>query len=206
MKVRLQNCRSEAEAWGSSKSLIVMFGISISAETHGGRPTMNAGTRQILQAAEQAQKKKINSNGDRRTNIAVGESAACENDGAIARQKPRVFVVAENRVLREALSRMLVKSEEIEVVGTDIAEPFRTEDLLGEETDILLLSSRGSSRGAHKQGDCQSVLSVGANGEKPFVSNEAENRSRRSSGHRAGVPDARVHALVFSFQFSVLSS
>jgi len=141
--VRLQNCRSEAEAWGSSKSLIIMFGISISAETHGGCPTMNAGTRQILQAAEQA-KKKINSNGDRRTNVVAGESAARVNDGTIARQKPRVFVAAENRLLREALSRMLVKSEEIEVVGTDTAEPFRTEDLLGEETDILLLSSRGS--------------------------------------------------------------
>ena len=63
------------------------------------------------------------------------------------------------------------------------------------------------SRGAHEQGDRQSVLSVGANGEKPFVSNEAENRSRRSSGHRAGVPDATVHALVFvySFQFTVFS-
>ncbi len=130
MKVRLQNCRSEAEAWGSSKSLIIMFGISISAETHGGCPTMNAGTRQILQAAEQA-KKKINSNGDRRTNVVAGESAARVNDGTIG-------------LLREALSRMLVKSEEIEVVGTDTAEPFRTEDLLGEETDILLLSSRGS--------------------------------------------------------------
>ncbi len=37
-----------------------------------------------------------------------------------------------------------VKSGEIEVVGTDIAEPFLTEDLLKEETDILLLSSRGN--------------------------------------------------------------
>ncbi len=88
MKVRLQNCRSEAEAWGSSKSLIVMFGISISAETHGGRPTMNAGTRQILQAAEQEQKR-----GSIRMAIAgqifaVGESAACENDACSERRFP----------------------------------------------------------------------------------------------------------------------
>ena len=65
------------------------------------------------------------------------------------------------------------------------------------------------SRGAHEQGDRQSVLSVRANGEKPLVSNEAENRSRRSSGHCAGVPDAGVHALVFlvfSLQFLVLGS
>jgi DNA-binding NarL/FixJ family response regulator len=74
----------------------------------------------------------------------MGESAARMNGGAVAGQRPRVFVAAENRLLREALSRLLVKSGGIEVVGTDIAEPFRTEDLLKEETDILLLSSRGN--------------------------------------------------------------
>jgi two-component system, NarL family, nitrate/nitrite response regulator NarL len=104
---------------------------------------MNAGTRQTLQAAEQAPKK-IPSNGDRRTTIVAGESAARAKSNAIARQKPRVFVAAENRLLREALSRMLVKNGEIEVVGTEITEPFRTEDLLKEETDILLLSSHGN--------------------------------------------------------------
>src|SRR5258708_33785906 len=97
MKVRLQNCRSEAEAWGSSKSLIIMLGISISAETHGGCPTMNAGTRQILQAAEQA-KKKINSNGDRRTNIVAGEKAAGRNRGKTAGQEPRRLSGAEKRL------------------------------------------------------------------------------------------------------------
>jgi len=58
--------------------------------------------------------------------------------------KPRVFVAAENRLLREALSRMLLKSGEVEVVGTDLAEPFQTDDLLKEEANILLLSSRGN--------------------------------------------------------------
>jgi len=51
---------------------------------------------------------------------------------------------AENRLLREALSRMLLKSGEVEVVGTDLAEPFQTDDLLKEEANILLLSSRGT--------------------------------------------------------------
>ncbi len=104
---------------------------------------MNAGTRQVLQVAEQAQKKG-NSNGDHRTNFAVVESAARVNSGASAKRKPRVFVAAENRLLREALSRMLVKNGEMEVVGKDLTEPFQTEDLLKEETDILLLSSRGN--------------------------------------------------------------
>ncbi len=39
---------------------------------------------------------------------------------------------------------MLVKNGEIKVVGMDMAEPFRTEDLLNEDTDILRLSSRGN--------------------------------------------------------------
>jgi DNA-binding NarL/FixJ family response regulator len=104
---------------------------------------MSAGTRQILQLAEQAQKR-IHSNGDRRTAITVEESASPARGGALVGQKPRVFVAAENRLLREALSRMLVKSGEVEVVGTDTGEPFRSEDVLREETDILLLSSRGN--------------------------------------------------------------
>jgi hypothetical protein len=39
---------------------------------------------------------------------------------------------------------MLVKSGKIEVVGMDVAEPFQMEDLLKEEAEILLLSSRGN--------------------------------------------------------------
>ena len=104
---------------------------------------MNVGTRHVLQLAEQAQKR-IHSNRDRRMNTSAAAIEARPNGGASVRRKPRVFVAAENRLLREALSRMLVKSGEIEVVGADITEQFRTEDLLKEETDILLLSSRGN--------------------------------------------------------------
>jgi DNA-binding NarL/FixJ family response regulator len=104
---------------------------------------MGAGTRQILQVAQQPQKKSI-SNGDRRKNFAVLDSAARVNGSPEARPRPRVFIAAENRLLREALSRMLVKNGDIDVVGMNLAEPFRTEDLLKEDTDILLLSSRGN--------------------------------------------------------------
>lgn len=37
---------------------------------------------------------------------------------------PRVFVAAENRLLREALSRMLTKNGDIEVITSETAEPF----------------------------------------------------------------------------------
>jgi len=140
---RLQNCFSKRNAWGSTKSLIMTLAVAVTAKTDGGCATMSVGTRQVLQLAEPAQKKG-NLNADRRTNFAAVESAARLNPGANARRKPRVFVAAENRLLREALSRMLVKNGEIEVVGMDMAEPFRTEDLLTEDTDILLLSSRGN--------------------------------------------------------------
>jgi DNA-binding NarL/FixJ family response regulator len=104
---------------------------------------MSIGSRQILQVAEQAQKK-INSSADRHTSIALLENSTSVADLAGTARKPRVFIAAENRLLREALSRMLVKNGEIEVVGMDLAEPFRAEDLLQDETDILLMSSRGN--------------------------------------------------------------
>jgi hypothetical protein len=265
---------------------------------------MSVGTRQVLQVAKPAQKKS-NLNADRRANFAAVESAARVNVGANARRKPRVFVAAENRLLREALSRMLVKNGEIEVVGMDMTEPFRTEDLLKEDTDILLLSSRGNRnedltavrrvrttapkvqilligvtgeeaeflqcvrsgssrlsparrlhgkrsgrrarptrrrsdlpwdalrnavpvhgtgsdllpfrqrspaagidaprttidsldcRGPHEQRNRQSLLSLGANGEEPSLSHETQDWRRRSSGHRAGLSHAGLHAVDF---------
>jgi DNA-binding NarL/FixJ family response regulator len=104
---------------------------------------MNADRRQILPVTEQVPKE-IHSNGHRRTDIVAGESAGRAETGEIARKKPRVYVAAENRLLREALSRMLAKNGEIDVVGMDLTEPFRTEDLLREGTDILVLSSHGN--------------------------------------------------------------
>jgi DNA-binding NarL/FixJ family response regulator len=56
----------------------------------------------------------------------------------------RVFVAAENRLLREALARVLIKGGCIEVIATDSAAPFHTDSLLDARPDILLLTSRGS--------------------------------------------------------------
>lgn len=106
---------------------------------------MNAGTRQVLQLAEQVQRR-IHSNGGRQANTPAGgpEGRIDARPNGQVGHKPRVFVAAENRLLREALSRMLLKSGEIEVVGADLAESFQTDDLLREDADILLLSSRGN--------------------------------------------------------------
>lgn len=61
-----------------------------------------------------------------------------------AGQKIRVFVAAENRLLREALARVLCKGGCIEVSATDSAAPFHTDALVEANPDILLLTSRGS--------------------------------------------------------------
>jgi chemotaxis response regulator CheB len=62
----------------------------------------------------------------------------------VAEQRARVYIAAENRSLREALSRMLMKHGNIDVVGLNRTGPFRVDGLIGEKADILLLTSRGS--------------------------------------------------------------
>ena len=58
--------------------------------------------------------------------------------------KIRVFVAAENRLLREALARVLSKGGCVEVITANPTVPFQTDALLDARPDILLLSSRGS--------------------------------------------------------------
>jgi len=67
-----------------------------------------------------------------------------ENSLPGTEKKARLFIAAPNRLLREALARMVGKLEDIEVVGVDAGEPLRTEDLVSKGAEILLLSSRGS--------------------------------------------------------------
>ena len=82
--------------------------------------------------------------GERRGQLPNVEDAprARANEGV--GNKARVYIVAENRLLREALSRMLLRRGDIEVVGMNSTGPFRAECLSEEKADILLLTSRGS--------------------------------------------------------------
>lgn len=59
----------------------------------------------------------------------------------------RVFVAAENRLLHDALSRMMGKRSDIELVGASSAEPFDAAMLAAEPVDILLMTSRGDVQG-----------------------------------------------------------
>lgn len=85
----------------------------------------------------------------------VGGSTGRKNSAALlpgapavsksAAQKPtRVYVAAENRLLREALSRMLTRCGDIEVAGRDATGLFAPAQLLQQRADILLLAARGN--------------------------------------------------------------
>ena len=101
-------------------------------------------------------------NGANAGNSTNGNGASCHP------AKPRVFVAAENRLLREALSRMLTKNGDVEVLTSEAAEPFQmqaqdsAQDSLSQDgagaqavpgafdaptipdAEILLLSSKGN--------------------------------------------------------------
>jgi DNA-binding NarL/FixJ family response regulator len=74
--------------------------------------------------------------------IAVGAGAGQAVAIETARET-RVYVAAENRLLREALARMLAKHGSIEIVGLNSATPFDGEALAEGGADVLLLVSDG---------------------------------------------------------------
>jgi DNA-binding NarL/FixJ family response regulator len=81
----------------------------------------------------------------------------------------RVFIAAENRLLREALGRMLNKRGGIEVIGSDSAGPFQSNELLEGQVDVLLLISGGDLeedlaivRKAHSAAPGVRILVIGA--------------------------------------------
>jgi two-component system nitrate/nitrite response regulator NarL len=59
-------------------------------------------------------------------------------------QKAKLFVAAENRLLREALAKMLAKRNEFEIVGLGEGTSDLAEELVGTGAEILLFSSRGA--------------------------------------------------------------
>jgi DNA-binding NarL/FixJ family response regulator len=82
--------------------------------------------------------------GERRGNSPPLEEASRVKANADTKGRSRVYIAAENRLLREALSRMLTRQGDIDVVGFNSTGPFQVEGLLDEKADILLLTSRGS--------------------------------------------------------------
>lgn len=118
---------------------------------------MGTATRRILPVEEHTQiPVKSNGNGHRNGGVAGnGAGNGSHGNGAQGKEhKPRVLVAAENRLLREALSRMLSKGGEIEVLGGATAGPVQRDvrqavgpplpATVPEDAEILLLSSKGN--------------------------------------------------------------
>src|ERR1700723_2379140 len=60
-----------------------------------------------------------------------------------AEKRVRVYVAAHNRLLREALARILAKRGNIEVTGVDSPLACEAETLLRQGAEVLLLVSQG---------------------------------------------------------------
>lgn len=104
---------------------------------------MSTAVRRSLQFAENP-RKRMNLSDKRQGSVVMDEQAAPARSERQRGAKPRVFVAAENRLLKEALSRMLAKSGEVEVLDTELSDSFQAADLLRGAADMLLLSSRGN--------------------------------------------------------------
>jgi DNA-binding NarL/FixJ family response regulator len=118
-------------------------------------------------------KKRSHSNGARHTSLVASKSAANAGKSRPISAKPRVYVAAENLLQTEVLSRMLLQSGEIEVVGAGIVELFQTEDLHKQEANVLLLSSHGNGsadlaavRKAHATAPNVQILLIGVMGDE----------------------------------------
>lgn len=110
--------------------------------SRGGNSDMGTATRRVLQVDERPGTQ-FRANGNGHTNGGTNGSCAHGDGWARKERKPRVFVAAENRLLREALSRMLTKNGDIEVIEGDPSEPAHVETRQPEEGEVLLLSSKG---------------------------------------------------------------
>jgi DNA-binding NarL/FixJ family response regulator len=70
----------------------------------------------------------------------IEASVASRAPGA---ERIRVYVAAENRLLREALAKILAKRGSVEVIGVDSPLAFDAGTLMREAVQVLLLASQG---------------------------------------------------------------
>ena len=131
------------------------------------RPRVHAGSNNNGQARSNGSHAASAANGDGLNGHGATRKSAVV-PSVKERPRPRVYIAADNRLLREALSRMLSKNGDIEVVGGEATdqlptllqgclqsispkadphsptEPMMPVAPLREDADILLLSSKGN--------------------------------------------------------------
>ena len=145
----------------------VPWHLAISAEVHGVS-TMNLAVRPSSLGVSGAQPQPgPELEALERALVPAGEARPAQNRKTA--DKVRVYVAAENRLLRETLARMLTKREGIEVAGLNSGKPFQGQALTEGQIDVLLLVSRGNLdedlktiRDAHAAAPSVRILLIGA--------------------------------------------
>lgn len=106
----------------------------------GGGLSMSTGARRSA-LRETAEQQESGANGHEKIEpIREGPGPA----GAQAGAKIRVLIAAENRLLRDALAKMLGKQENIQISGVDAMTQFNVEGLRELDAQVFLFASRGS--------------------------------------------------------------
>ncbi|HEV2194780.1 MAG TPA: response regulator transcription factor [Candidatus Acidoferrum sp.] len=105
---------------------------------------MSTATRRSLHVEERP-RAPIRSNGNGNVHGAAGGYGSSGSGASRNPAKPRVFVAAENRLLREALSRMLTKNGDIEVLTSEATEQFPNAALQATQDPLLKHALRPSS-------------------------------------------------------------
>jgi DNA-binding NarL/FixJ family response regulator len=111
---------------------------------HGVFP-MNAAIEQcLIGVSESRPEPEIQLAASPSSPLAEAQVLAESGSAGAAGERVCVYVAAENRLLREALARVLSKRGGMEVLGAESATPISTDTLLDEGVDVLLLVSRGN--------------------------------------------------------------
>jgi DNA-binding NarL/FixJ family response regulator len=107
------------------------------------------------------------------TAVTASEPVPVAIDESVAKKRIHVCVTSENRLLREALVRMLTKGQSLEVTAMDPGEYFRSKSIADSEVDVLLLVSRGNFeqdlaviRNVHLEAPGIRILVIGTSKEK----------------------------------------
>ena len=109
-----------------------------------------------------------------------------------------VFLVAENRLLREALVRLLAKKD-IRVVGANLYSPAVVEEIARRDPDVILLDSTGllptqnvlSAIRARGVEVCELTLDVGLGTFQPIHSDTLEGHKMHAEAYEISDQAAR---------------
>src|SRR5713101_2671326 len=137
--MRLWNCSEEARHVPDRSTGRLRSG---KPNNSGECPIMSASARRSL-ATDIGVVRDGRPNGVAQAASELGGKAG-PDAGVVSKAKLSVFVAADNRLLREALARMLAKKGNIEVTGLEPTAPLHAESVARANADVLLLTSRGA--------------------------------------------------------------